>query len=191
MSRKAPLFSSAAAPGSPGAGEPALLAVGKLRRPHGVHGEMLMEVLTDFPERLRPGITLFLAAEQPPLTLNAIRSHNAGLLVMIDGIHTPEEAGLLRNQVVFVKTAGLPSLPEGEYYHHQLINLQVVTTQGQALGQVVEILETRANDVLVVRAESGPEILIPMVEPFIQEVHLAQGELVVSLIPGMLPGEES
>ena len=191
MSRKGLFFSPAAAAGSPGAAEPALLAVGKLRRPHGVRGEMLMEVLTDFPERLRPGITLFLDAEQPPLTLNAIRKHNDGLLVMIDGIHTPEEAGLLRNQVLFVKTADRPSLPDGEYYHHQLISLQVVTAQGQTLGQVVEILETRANDVLVVRAESGPEILIPMVEPFIQEVPLAQGELVVSLIPLMLPGDES
>jgi 16S rRNA processing protein RimM len=69
--------------------------------------------------------------------------------------------------------------------------LRVSTASGQIVGRVVEILTTGAHDVLVVRGEMGPEILIPLVKPFLQEINLAQGEMIVSLIPGMLPGEES
>jgi len=176
--------------GSPGAGEPAFLVVGKLRRPHGVKGEMLMEVRTDFPERLRPGVTLYLEPEYSQLVLRSVRTHNNGLLVAFEGCDTPEQAGEFRNHLVAVETATRPKLPEGEYYHHQLIGLQVNTSTGQALGRVTEILATGAHDVLVVRGETGPEILIPLVDAFLREVNLAQGVMIVSLIPGMLPGEE-
>ena len=179
------------AAGSPAPGEPVFLAVGKLRRPHGVKGEMLMEVLTDFPERLRPGVTLYLEPAHDPLVLRSVRPHHDGLLVAFKGCDTPEAAGEYRNRLVSVKTTNRPALPEGEYYHHQVIGLRVRTTSGQALGQAIEILSTGAHDVLVVRGESGPEILIPLVEPFLQEINLAQAEIIVSLIPGMLPGEES
>ncbi len=177
--------------GSPGAGEPAYLVVGKLRRPHGLKGEMLMEVLTDFPERLKPGVTLFLEPDYSQIVLRSIRPHKDGLLVAIMGCDTPEMAGAYRNRLAAVETATRPTLPEGEYYHHQLIGLQVNTDAGQTLGKVTEILPTGAHDVLVVRGETGPEILIPLVDAFLREVNLAQGDMIVSLIPGMLPGEES
>jgi len=179
------------AAGSPAPGGPAFLAVGKLRRPHGVKGEMLMEVLTDFPERLKPGVVLFVEPSYDPMVLRSIRPHNVGLLVAFEGCHTPESAGEYRNRIVAVKTNERPQLPEGEYYHHQLIGLQVRTDSGLMVGQVTEILSTGAHDVLVVRGQTGPEILIPLVEVFLREVNLALGEMIVSLIPGMLPGEES
>jgi 16S rRNA processing protein RimM len=150
-----------------------------------------MEVLTDFPERLRPGGILYLEPAHDPLVLRSVRTHKDGLLVAFEGCHTPEEAGLLRNRLVGVKTANRPALPAGEYYHHQVIGLRVSTTSGQVLGRATEILSTGTHDVLVVRGETGPEILIPLVEPFLQEINLTQSEMIVSLIPGMLPGEES
>jgi 16S rRNA processing protein RimM len=189
MSRKDTGAENTPAAGSLAPGEPAFLAVGKLRRPHGVRGEMLMEVLTDFPARLKPGFTLLVEPDHQPLRLRSVRPHNDGLLVAFEGIDTPEEAGLLRNRVLVVGQADRPILPEGEYYQHQWIGLRVISSDGRELGRLVEILETRANDVLVVRGETGPEILIPLAGPFIQEVRLAQGELIVNLIPGMLPGE--
>ena len=92
----------------------------------------------------------------------------------------------LRNQLVYVRTDDRPPLEDGEYYHHQLLNLEVVTDSGVFLGVVTEILETGASDVLVVRPELGPEVLIPVTDAFIQEINLAERKITVHIIPGML-----
>lgn len=173
--------------GSPSPGEPVFLAVGRFRRPHGVRGEILMEVMTDFPERLKPGVTFFLGEEHRPIQLAAIRQHNKGLLVSLDGYQNREEVGVLRNQILFVRADDRPPLPEGEYYHHQLLGLQVVTEEGEALGVLAEIMETSANEIFVVRPESGKDILIPDIEEVVLEIDLESRKIVVRLLPGLLP----
>ena len=178
------------AAGSPLLGEPAFLAIGKLRHPHGVHGEILMEVFTDFPERIRPGIALYLGQEAMQIRLIKCRQHREGLLMTIEGFTSPEEVGQFRNQIVYVKSADRPPLEDGEYYHHQLIGLHVVSGAGQTIGTVTEILETGASDILVVTPETGPEVLIPVAGAFIHEIDLNKREISVNLIPGML-GEEA
>ena len=177
------------AAGSLSSGEPAFLAVGKLRRAHGVHGEMLMEVLTDFPERFVPGIILYVSQDIQPMRLVKSRQHREGLLITFEGLSTPEEASQFRNQIVYVRTEDRPPLEAGEYYHHQLIGLSVSTVEGESLGNVIEILETGANDILVVRQETGPDVLIPIVDAFVQRIDLTKGEISVQLIPGMRPEE--
>lgn len=178
------------AAGSLSGGEPAFLAVGKLRHAHGVRGEMLMEVLTDFPERLAPGSLIYVGPDATPMRLVKLRPHHEGLLITLEGYTNPEEAGQLRNQLVYVRADDRPKLPDGEYYHHQLIGLRVSTHEGEAMGTVTEILETGASDILVVRPGFGPDVLIPIVDAFVKKVDLAAGEITVSLIPGMR-GEEA
>jgi 16S rRNA processing protein RimM len=177
------------AAGSPPLGEPAFIAVGKLRHAHGVHGEMLMEVYTDFPDRLQPGVILYLGQEDLQLRLIKCRQHGKGLLMTFEGFSSPEEIGQYRNQIVYVKSIDRPPLENGEYYHHQLIGLCVVTHDGKTIGTVTEILETGASDVLLVLPESGPEILIPVVDSFVHEINLDRREITVQLIPGMLAEE--
>jgi 16S rRNA processing protein RimM len=173
--------------GSPKRGEPVFLAVGKLRRSHGVRGEIIMDVLTDFPERLLNGMTLYVGSEYQPLRLRSQRAHGNALLVAFEGFENPEQASELRNQLVYVTTADRPHLPEGEYYHHQVIGLKVVSEQGEVFGKVTEILATGANDVYVVRPEIGAEILIPAVDEFVLAVDLEGGEIRVRMAPGLLP----
>lgn len=170
-------------------GEPAFLAVGKLRHAHGVHGEILMEILTDFPERLVPGVILYLSSESDQLRLTKCRPHRKGLLMTFEGYTTPEEISQIRNQIVYVKTDNRPPLADGEYYHHQLISLHVTTDARVSIGTVTEILETGASDVLVIRPETGPEVLIPIVDTFIQNIDLTNREITVHIIPGMLAEE--
>ena len=177
------------AAGSQGSGEPALLAVGKLRHAHGVRGEMLMEVLTDFPERLKPGTALYLHQQAEPLRLLKTRPHNQGLLVTLEGYTTPEAVAQFRNQLVYVSADDRPMLDEGEFYHHQLIGLDVVTPAGEVLGVVDAIIETGASDVLVVRQAAREDILVPMVGEFVQQIDLAGRTIIVCLIPGMRPEE--
>jgi 16S rRNA processing protein RimM len=154
-----------------------------------VHGEILMEVYTDFPERLQPGELLYLGPESGQLRLVQRRTHREGLLLTFDGYTTPEAVGELRNQVLYVRTGDRPPLADGEYYHHQLINLIVISDEGLTIGPVKEIIETGASDVLVVRPETGPEVLIPVADAFIQRIDLATREIIVHIIPGMLAQE--
>ena len=75
-------------------------------------------------------------------------------------------------------------LPRGRFYWHQIVGLRVVTTEGEEIGTVSEILETGANDVYVVKG-SGGERLIPAIKQVVTEIAPERGEMVVSLIPGM------
>jgi len=184
MARKGRM--ATAGTGSPPVGEPEYLVVGFLRRPHGVKGEILMDVHTDFPERLKTGMTLFVGDEYQPMTIASRRPHASGMLVRFRGLKSPEGAGLYRNTWVFVPTANRPSLPEGEYYHHQLIGMNVVTDEGMDLGVLADILETGANDVYVVRNADGDEVLLPAIPPVILDIKLADRRMCVHLLDGLI-----
>jgi 16S rRNA processing protein RimM len=173
--------------GSPGNGEPVFLAIGKLRRPHGVRGEILMDVITDFPERIKAGITVFVGPQYQEQIIRSARSNAGTMLIAFEGFNDLEQAGGLRNLYLYVRTDDRPPLPAGEYYHHQLIGLPVVTDEGQKLGFLAEILSNAANDVYVVRPEQGPEILLPAIESVILDIDLPQGEIRVHLLAGLLP----
>ncbi len=138
-----------------------------------------MEVLTDFPERLHKGKEVFLGSDHLPLRIRSVRSQDKMLLLTFDGILQAEDAGRLRNQLLYVNANDLPALPEGEYYHHQLIGLRVLNEAGQDLGRLAQILETGANDVYVIQPADGVEILLPAIEDVILGVDLERGEMTV------------
>jgi len=173
-------------PGSPQEGEPVYLAVGMLRKPHGLRGDLLFEIYTDFPERLRPGTVLFVGDKHQPLKITRRRPHNDGLILGFEGISTPETAGEYRATVAYVPAAGRPVLPEGEYYHHEVIGLAVVDETGKLLGELTEIIITGANDVYVVKSPEGGEILLPALKEVILAVDLAAKTMRVHLLPGLV-----
>ncbi len=76
---------------------PAFLLVGKLHRPHGVSGEMIMSVLTDFPERLKPDMQVYLGHDHAPVTIKSLRHHNRGMLISLEGYDSREAVDGLRN----------------------------------------------------------------------------------------------
>jgi 16S rRNA processing protein RimM len=169
--------------GSP-AGGLLYLSVGFLRRPHGVKGEIIMDLHTDFPERMKKGRKVFLGEDHKPMTLTNVRPHQSGLIVKFDDIDTPEEAGLYRNQWVYVRTKDVP-LPEGQHYKHELLGLKVVDDQDNPLGELVEILETGANDVYVVKDGSGRELLLPNIPSVILELDVGARTMRVHLLEGL------
>ena len=165
--------------GSPAPGEPVFVIVGQLRKPHGVQGEILMETLTDFPQRLRAGKTIYIGENHKPMEIKTRRAVAKGLLLTFDGFNDCDQVAVLTNSGVFVRTDDLPPLPEGEYYHHQLMGLSVIDEAGVKLGEIVEIIETGANDVYVVRSAEGKEILLPAITEVLLKVDLAAGSMLV------------
>jgi 16S rRNA processing protein RimM len=147
---------------------------------------VVVELYTDFPERLRPKTKVYLGEKHIPITLRSARVHNEGMLLGFAGIDTPEEAGRHRNQVLYTSSKTLPELAEGEYFFHQLIGLNVVDEDGHILGVLNEILETGANDVYVVTEAEGGEILLPAIPDVILVVDLDAKTMKVHLLPGLV-----
>jgi 16S rRNA processing protein RimM len=172
------------APGSPD-GEPVYLAVGFLRRAHGLRGEMIMDLHTDFPERLRSGRKLVVGEDHKAMTLASVRPHAKGVLVRFKGIETSEDAGQLRNQWVYVKATDVPSLPEGKMYQHELFGFEVLDEDGNSLGELVEIIETGANDVYVVKDANGRELLLPAIPSVILDLDRERRLMRVHLLEGL------
>lgn len=151
---------------------PEFICIGKVHKAHGIKGDVILDPMTDFPERIRRGRTVYAGNEHRPLTISTVRSKPPYLLICFKEITDPEEAGDLRNQYLFVKTSDLPKLPEGEYYFHELIGLEAVNLKNEHIGQLAEILETGANDVYVIRKDDGTEELVPDVPQFVQKIDI-------------------
>jgi 16S rRNA processing protein RimM len=171
--------------GPPSAGGPDFLVVGKVRRPHGVHGEVVAEIYTDFPERLTLKKSIYLGEKHIKLVINSLRPHNEGLLLGFEGVTTPEQAGRYRNQILSIASEEAPELSEGEYYFHELLDLEVVDETGEPLGKLTDILETGANDVYVVTDSSGHELLLPAIPEVILDVDLDANLMKIHLLPGL------
>jgi len=171
--------------GSP-AGESVYLAIGFMRRPHGVAGEIIMDLHTDFPERIKSGRMVYVGENHEIFTIGTVRVHGNGVLVKIKGFDSPETAGRVRNQWMYVKSSEVPALPEGKYYKHELIGLTVMTDEGEKLGVLNEVLETGANDVYTVIKEDGKEILLPAIPDVVLEVNMDDKVLKVHIIEGLL-----
>jgi 16S rRNA processing protein RimM len=172
--------------------KPTYLSIGKLHRSFGLNGEMLMEVITDFPERIKKGVIVYLGEQYLPAKIHSCRHHAQGLLVSFEGYSTSDSIISFRNNWVFVTAEDRPKLPEGQYYHHDLIGMQVFTNEGLYLGELSEILETGANDVYIIIPETGKEILIPATADFVVKIDLEMNKITIKLMPGIIsdtPGE--
>ena len=172
------------AAGSSVQNEPAYVLIGKLQKTHGIKGEIAMRVITDYPERIRAGKSVFLGEDHQEWKIQAVRWKNALMLVTFAGIANPEDAAKLTNLEVFSPTHSLPKLPKGQYYHHQLLGLKV-WQKDELLGELTEIMETGANDVYVVKSEDAPELLIPAIPDVIKEIDLEAGTMHVKLLEGL------
>jgi 16S rRNA processing protein RimM len=176
--------------GPPSAGGSSFLIVGKVRRPHGVHGEVVAEIYSNNPDHFKPKQTLYLGEKHSKCLITSQRIHNEGLLLGFEGIDTPEQAGRFRNQILSITSSQSSDLPEGEYHYYELLGLEVIDPDGKPLGGLTEILETGANDVYVVTDKNGRELLLPAIPDVILNINLEAKEMTVRLIPGLIDNEK-
>lgn len=92
---------------------------------------------------------------------------------------------MLRKAVIEVQKKYLPALPKNKFYHHQIIGLIVVNSEGKKIGQIAEIIETGSNDVYVVKGP-GKEYLIPAIKDVILNIDLSSGTVTIAPMKGLL-----
>jgi 16S rRNA processing protein RimM len=167
------------------------LVVGRIGRPHGVRGELAVDVRTDDPElRLAAGAVL---ATEPaaagPLTVARTRWHSGRLLLSFDGIYDRNAADQLRGVLLVVDSAELEEMADpDEFRDHQLIGLMVIAPDGEEVGEVADVLHS-GQDLLVIAGRgkrAGTEIMVPFVTAMVPQVDLAAGLLRIDPPPGLL-----
>jgi 16S rRNA processing protein RimM len=160
------------------------LAIGRVLRPHGVRGELRVEIHTDFPERFGVYRQVYLGSDYTRYEITGHRFHQDRVLLKLGGVGDRTAADALRGHWVYIAMEDAMPLAEGEVYLHDMLGLRVTTVEGEELGEVVDLIETGANLVYVVRGLQG-EILIPDIPDVIETIDLEAGELTVRLIEGL------
>jgi 16S rRNA processing protein RimM len=171
------------------------LAVGYIQGVHGLHGELKVELFTDFPERFVSGTELLMGEVLTVVKITGARLHKQHLLLQLEGVNRREEAEALRGEWLFVNEADAVALDEGVYWVHDIIGLDVQTEEGDALGVVREVLFTGANEVYVIETppgiNRGRDLLLPAIEEVVRKVDLAAGCMTVHLLPGLVEEEST
>jgi 16S rRNA processing protein RimM len=173
--------------------EPDRLIVGRVLRPHGVRGELSVEVLSDAPERFVPGAEVGVGdpdgpAPPEPVMIRAARQHLGRLLLSFEGVEDRDAADRFRGAWLSIPVGSARPLDQDEFWPHQLVGLTVVDHQGRERGRVADVVPGAAHDLLTVELPGGATALVPAVAALVT-VELDAGRVLVDAVPGLLPEE--
>jgi 16S rRNA processing protein RimM len=170
--------------------KPDYLIIAEIVGVFGLKGEVKANILTEFPERFKALKTVYVGPEHRPCAIESARFSRNQVILKLGGCDDPAAAGELRKALLFVPVEEAMPLPEDQFYHYQLVGLDVWTTGGEFVGKIVEVLAYTANDILVVQREGG-EVLIPAIKDVVKVVDLENGRMEIEALPGLLePNEE-
>lgn len=172
---------------------PPFLILGKILRPHGVRGELRIQLMTDYPERITK-LKKIAIGESPTSTeiqfygVEFMRPHQDYGLLKLKTVNDRNQAELLRDLFVMVKIEEAVPLDDDEIYLYQLIGMTVKTEADEILGTLVDVLETGANDVYIINSVKYGEILIPAIPSVILKTDTDTNIITVKLPDGLLGG---
>ncbi|MCB8945070.1 MAG: 16S rRNA processing protein RimM [Ardenticatenaceae bacterium] len=173
--------------GQRGSDEPRFLVIGQVGKPHGVRGEVRVIPHTDVPERFAWLEQIFIGETDPQsVVVESARLHKSFVLLKLAGYDSREQVERLRGEWLQVLAEDAIPLEEGEYFLFQLVGLQVFRESGELLGELVEVIETAANNVFVIQM-ADQQLLLPDIEEVVREIDFANGRMTVYLLPGLLP----
>jgi 16S rRNA processing protein RimM len=156
------------------------LAIGTIGGTHGVRGELKLKLLTDRPEHLTTIRRVYLGSSDEPIQVNGLRFHGDDALISLAGVDNPEEGKKLGGLTVRIAGSDAKPLEEGEYFLFQLIGLRAETEDGTEVGEVTDLLETGAHDVLVIQpTQGGEDILIPNHPEYVVATEPEAGRIIV------------
>ena len=160
--------------------KPKRLIIGTVVGVFGVHGELKVQIETDFPERFQTLGRVFIGDSAHDVERS--RLHQTMALLKLKGIDDANAAGKLEKCIVAVALDDAVKLKDDQYFLYQIEGLLVETLDGKALGTVSEVLQTGANDVYIVSTHDGKEILLPAIKQVIKQIDLEHGKMIVQLM---------
>jgi len=164
--------------------EPWDLIVGEVAGAHGIRGELNVVPLTDFPEHIRELDRVLVTPPDGPGTITdveSVRTHKGLLLIKLGCAPDRTAAETLRGATLAIKRSMGAPLPEGHYYVDDIVGLCVVTTDGEVVGDITEVLRTGANDVYVTE-----RALIPAIPDVVKTVDLRARQVIIEPMEGLL-----
>ena len=163
--------------------------IGIIVNVHGVKGEIRVMPTTDDPSRfqLLDRVEIFQGSEKKEYPLESVRPHKTLIALKLKGVGDRDAAEKLKGGVIKVPRSMALPLEENEYYQKDLLDMIVKTDTGEELGRLVQILETGANDVYIVRSEDSDkkDLLIPAIKQCILNVDLQEKIMTVHLMEGL------
>ena len=172
----------------PGEKDRVWLIIGRAGKPHGVHGDLLVEIVTDFPERLTDGLRFGLGDDSGPAEFfetHRVRYHKGRWLLSMKDIRDRETVEAWRGKYLYLPEQALEDLPEGYYYEHHLTGLECRSPDGAVLGRVTGLDPGESQSRLIVRRDDR-EFLVPYVPEIVIEVDLGKKIVVIDAPPGLL-----
>jgi len=164
------------------------IVIGRVVRPHGLGGEVVVEVSTDFPERFSEGLRVGLsggAHEAREMRIVAARSHQGRVLLTFEGISDVSAAETLRNAELSVSARDVAPRPEGYVYHWEVEGALAVDASGKELGRVADLLDVGGRPLLVLETPRGPRD-VPFTRPIVVSVDTGRRRIVLDPPPGLL-----
>lgn len=163
-----------------------LLVVAEVRRTHGLSGDVLVEVRTDFPERLHEGVSLLWRSggSERRLTVRQARPHGNRLRLTFDGVETVDEARALQGGDLCVALEDAHPAPEGFYYSHEVSGFRCEDIAGRSLGIATGLESTAAGPMLTIE-RAGGEALVPWTRPIVVEVNRTERRIVIDPPEGL------
>lgn len=164
-----------------------LLQVGVITTTHGVRGEVKVFPTTDDPARFKKLKKVILddGKSRREVEIRSVRFFKNLVILGFQGIDTMNDAEKLRQAKLFVTRENAVKLKKDEYFIADLLDLSVVSDEGEELGQISDVLQTGANDVYVISKEGESDLLIPAIKECIKQVDIEQGIMTIHLMPGL------
>lgn len=157
------------------------IVIGRIGAPHGIHGAVNIQPLTDFATRFEDLRTVYVGDDL--LAVAEVRASGHRLLMTFADCHTPEKAAGLTGKLLSVRREDAAPLAEGEYYTFDIIGLQVFDMENNFLGEISNVLKTGSNDVYVIKAANkGQDILLPALKKVVRDINLSEQRMVVQLL---------
>jgi len=163
--------------------EPDYIVIGRIMGASGNAGQIRVDITTDFPQRYAEGSSVFV--NKRPAVIESVEWHKGKAIIKLDIINDMRESRKLQGQFLEIHRTQVRPLPEGQFYHFQLVGMKVWTTGDELLGEITDILTSAGNDTYVIKGRDG-DILIPAAEDIIKSVNLKNKKLVIEPIKGLL-----